>query len=168
MDRGNVFSFQSEVLDFVTTPVKLIFVTYPEIIVRHSMRKVQRVEYPLFTEVDVSHERFEGLIKDISVRGCWLSIIAQSPTAFLSSIEVGQMLSISFALSGIYAPTILTGQVKSVQREGQKLLSERPSATSNLKFMTGSLALSRAFKKCFETAEKYYSTSSQPTACFNS
>jgi c-di-GMP-binding flagellar brake protein YcgR len=121
VERGNVFTFQSELLGFVTTPVKLIFVTYPEMIIRHSLRKVQRVDYPLFAEVDVNHERFEGLIKDISIRGCRLSIIAQPASQILPSIEVGQMLSVRCALSGIEAPTIITAQVKSVQREGQKI-----------------------------------------------
>jgi c-di-GMP-binding flagellar brake protein YcgR len=121
VDRGNVFAFQSELLGLVAVPVKLIFVTYPAIIVRHSLRKVQRVDYPLFAEVDVSRERFEGLIKDISVRGCRLSIIAQSSGQALPSIEVGQRLSIRCVLSGIDAPTIITGQVKSVQRENQKI-----------------------------------------------
>jgi c-di-GMP-binding flagellar brake protein YcgR len=121
VDRGNVFAFQSELLGFVTAPVKLIFVTYPTTIVRHSLRKVQRVECPLFAEVDVSRERFEGLIKDISVSGCRLSIITQSASEVLPNIEVGQMLSIHCALSGIEAPTIITGQVKSVQREGNRI-----------------------------------------------
>jgi c-di-GMP-binding flagellar brake protein YcgR len=121
VDRGNVFAFQSELLGFVTAPVKLIFVTYPTTIVRHSLRKVQRVDCPLFAEVDVSRERFEGLIKDISVRGCRLSIIARSASEVLPNIEVGQMLSIHCALSGIEAPTIITGQVKSVEKEGNKL-----------------------------------------------
>jgi c-di-GMP-binding flagellar brake protein YcgR len=121
VDRGNVFAFQSELLGSVTTPVKLIFVAYPEMIVRHKLRKVQRVDYPLFAEVDVKHERFEGLIKDISVRGCRLSIVAQPASQVLPSIEVGQMLSIRCALSGIDQPTTIAAQVKSVQRGDQRV-----------------------------------------------
>jgi c-di-GMP-binding flagellar brake protein YcgR len=121
VDRGNVFSFQSELLGFVTAPVKLIFVAYPEIIARHSLRKIQRVDYPLFAEVDVNHQLFEGLIKDISVRGCRLSIITQSASQVLPNIEVGQMLSIRCALLGVEEPTIIAGQVKSVQPESQKI-----------------------------------------------
>ena len=105
----------------MTAPVKLIFLTYPATIVRHSLRRSKRVDCPLFAEVDVSREPFEGLIKDISVSGCRLSIIARSASEVLPNIEVGQMLSIHCALSGIQAPTIITGQVKSVQKEGNKL-----------------------------------------------
>jgi len=121
VDRGNVFAFQSELLGFVAAPVKLIFVTYPTLIVRHSLRKVQRIDYPLFAEVDVNGEQFEALITDISVRGCRLSIIAQPANQVLPGIKVDQMLSIQCALEGIEAPIIITGQVKNFQRDGQKI-----------------------------------------------
>jgi len=121
VDRGNVFAFQSELLGFVTDPVKLIFVEYPATIVRHSLRKVQRVDYPLFAEVDVNDEQYEGLIKDISVRGCRLSIIAQSPKQVLPSIDLDQMLTVRCTLPGIEVPTVITGQVKSFYWEGQRI-----------------------------------------------
>jgi hypothetical protein len=121
VDRGNVFAFQSELLGFVTAPVELIFVAYPATIVRHSLRKVQRVDYPLFAEVDVNDEQFEGLITDISVRGCRLSIIAQSTSQVLPGIRVDQILSIRCALPGIEASTMITGQVKNFQRDGQRI-----------------------------------------------
>jgi c-di-GMP-binding flagellar brake protein YcgR len=121
VDRGNVFAFQSELLGFVAAPVKLIFVTYPTLIVRHSLRKVQRIDYPLFAEVDINGEQFEALITDISVRGCRLSIIAQPASQVLPGIKVDQMLSIQCALEGIEAPIIITGQVKNFQRDGEKI-----------------------------------------------
>lgn len=121
VDRGNVFAFQAELLGFVAAPVKLIFVTYPTLIVRHSLRKVQRMDYPLFAEVDVNGEQFEALITDISVRGCRLSIIAQHAGQVLPGIKVDQMVSIQCALEGMEAPMIITGQVKNFQRDGLKI-----------------------------------------------
>ena len=66
VDKGNVFGFQSEMLGYTMEPVKLIFVAYPTIIARHSLRKGKRVFCSLLAEVDVNGERFEGLITDIS------------------------------------------------------------------------------------------------------
>jgi c-di-GMP-binding flagellar brake protein YcgR len=120
-DRGNVFAFQSELLGFVTAPVKLIFVAYPVTIVRHSLRKVQRVDYPLFAEVDINNEQFEGLIKDISARGCRLSIVASSSSQTLPSIKVEQTLSVRCTLPGMETETVFSGQVKSLHREDQRV-----------------------------------------------
>jgi c-di-GMP-binding flagellar brake protein YcgR len=121
VDRGNVFTFQSELLGIVTNPVKLIFVPYPEVILRHGLRKVQRVGYPLFAEVDVNHERFDGLIRDISIGGCRLSIIAKSDSQILPNIIVDQALSIHCTLPGIEEPAIITAQAKSVECESQSI-----------------------------------------------
>jgi c-di-GMP-binding flagellar brake protein YcgR len=101
----------------VTAPLKLIFVAYPATIVRHSLRKVQRVDYPLFAEVEINNEQFEGLIKDISARGCRLSIVANSASHALPSLRDNQMLSVRCALPGIETHITITGQVKSFDRK---------------------------------------------------
>jgi c-di-GMP-binding flagellar brake protein YcgR len=121
VDKGSVFGFQSELLGFITEPVKLIFVAYPTVIARHSLRKGNRVFCSLLAEVGVNEEKFEGLITDISGTGCCLSIMAQSAEQSFPSMRINQEFLIVCQLPGIDTPVEILGRVKNFQRETQRI-----------------------------------------------
>ncbi len=121
VDKGSVFGFQSEILGYTTEPVKLIFVAYPTVIARHSLRKGKRVFCSLLAEVDVDGQKFEGLITDISGTGCCLTITAQSAEQSLPGMRINQDFPIFLQLPGIETPVEIVGRVKNFQREAQRI-----------------------------------------------
>jgi c-di-GMP-binding flagellar brake protein YcgR len=121
IDKGNVFGFQSEILGFITEPVKLIFVAYPSVIARHNLRKGKRVACSLLAEADVDGEKFEGLITDISETGCCLSITPQMAEQSFPSMRINQAFLIHCQMPGIEAPVEIEGRVKNFQRDTQRV-----------------------------------------------
>jgi len=99
----------------------LIFVSYPSMISRHSLRKAARVACSLLAETEVVGEKFEGIITDISEAGCCLSITAQTAEQSFPSMRVDQAFLIRCQLPGIEDPREIVGKVKNFQRQAQRV-----------------------------------------------
>jgi c-di-GMP-binding flagellar brake protein YcgR len=121
MDKGNVFTFRTELLGFITEPVKLIFLAYPSEITRQNLRNVARTSCSLIAEVDVNGEKFEGIITDISETGGRISITAQWADQLLPAMRINQAFLILCRLPGIEDPVEIVGQVRNFQSEIQRI-----------------------------------------------
>jgi c-di-GMP-binding flagellar brake protein YcgR len=121
VDKGNVFRFQSEILGYITEPAKLIFVAYPIVIARHSLRKGKRVSCSILATVEVNGEQFEGVVTDISATGYCVSITEQSTERPLPSLKINQEFRTFCRLPGSEAQVEVVGRVRNFQRETQRV-----------------------------------------------
>ncbi len=71
--NGAVYGFQSASLGSVTSPDRLLFVSYPSIVAEQSLRSVPRTTCVLPGSLTIDDEEVPGQILDMSVRGLRLA-----------------------------------------------------------------------------------------------
>ncbi len=130
---GNVFAFQSEVIDVVKEPYQLVFVTYPSVIARHSLRNSKRLHCylpaalcPQQTKLHVDKDVilddvYDGIIVDISHSGCNFEMIAESSEQRLPDMEINEPVILYLTLPGSPERKELKGHVKRIQRDTRRL-----------------------------------------------
>ncbi len=129
---GNVFAFQSEVIDVIKEPYQLIFVTYPSVIARHSLRNSKRLHCylpaalcPLQTKIPVNrsvlHDVYDGIIVDISHTGCNFEMLAETSRQRLPEMEINENVILYLTLPGSPEKKEIKGRVKRIQRDTERL-----------------------------------------------
>ncbi|OQW35780.1 MAG: hypothetical protein A4E19_16150 [Nitrospira sp. SG-bin1] len=127
---GKLVGYRSEIRDFMTSPVPLLFVAYPKAVEEMHLRKHLRVptnEPILLMRAD--HESasdsvlptsnyFGGLLKDLSGGGCSVALVRRP--AWLCP---GATVRLEFELPGLGHITNLTGMVKNADtRDGSEMI----------------------------------------------
>lgn len=130
VDNGSVFGFQSELLGVATEPVRLLFLGYPELIARHSLRATKRVGCCLPADLLIDHlkqkdfapEAFQGgVVEDISESGCNYRMIRDFPDVPLPTILVGDEVTLSLRLPGSENEVQLRGDVRRIERDARRV-----------------------------------------------
>lgn len=71
LHAGAIFAFQSHMLGVVEKPVRLVFLSYPQIVSRQELRHEERMECYLNAAADLGGGQvINGAILDISASGC--------------------------------------------------------------------------------------------------
>lgn len=68
--HGQVYAFQTEVLNYTTDPIDLWTLALPESITKYEMRDYQRITCFIPAQIKQDQAQHEGVIKDISKKGC--------------------------------------------------------------------------------------------------
>ncbi len=120
---GVVYGFRSHVTHRLVSPARLLFLSYPENIERHELRKHQRVEcnIPTGVKIDNGQNSFEGIMADISTGGCRVIFLATSEIIH-EQIHPGTTIDLSFELMGIGGVKTLKGTIKSCNAEETKFM----------------------------------------------
>ncbi|HYA42245.1 MAG TPA: flagellar brake protein [Syntrophobacteraceae bacterium] len=114
---GNVYGFNSTILNFIQKPVLLVFLTYPATVEKVNLRQSQRVECRFPAKVWKGNGVLRAVIVDISLGGCRVCI--DSGESGFSSFNVGQTVELSFHLAGIQEEQVTEGSVKNLRMDGQ-------------------------------------------------
>jgi c-di-GMP-binding flagellar brake protein YcgR len=97
LNDGTLFSFQSQILDTITKPVPLMFISYPKVVSRQDIRRDKRADCFLPSSALVREKAYEGAILNISRSGCLF--VADNPGQNgLSKVDEEEKLKISFRL----------------------------------------------------------------------
>lgn len=131
LNGGNIYGFRSDVIGVSNHPFKLIFIEFPAIITRQSLRKNTRVECSLPAELcsmaamnkgiiisDIVHS---GIVSDISLSGCGFTMGILSPGQRFPDIKLNESVTLSLQLPGIEKTFELSGEVRRTQRDVQKM-----------------------------------------------
>lgn len=123
---GKLIGYRSEIRDLITSPVSLLFVSYPKAVEEMHLRKHLRVssnEPILFMRTGPKQsgesplptgDYCGGLLKDLSEGGCSVALVSRP--AWLGQ---GSIVRLEFELPGLGHITNLTGVVKNVDaRQG--------------------------------------------------
>ena len=130
ISNGSVFGFQSELLGVANDPVRLLFLRYPKLIARHSLRKSRRVGCYLPADLVINHvteeapvpETFRGgIVEDISELGCNYCMIKDFPDMPFPTIEVGETVTLSLLLPGTENEVQLRGSVRRIERDVRRI-----------------------------------------------
>lgn len=92
--HGCIYSFQSDVINQVSTPVRLLFLSYPAVVSKTDLRRAPRFPTGVPAEVFLAGKRIPAVVADISQAGC--KVLVKGSLAKLAS---GDRLSVSFLFS---------------------------------------------------------------------
>jgi hypothetical protein len=127
INNGDIFAFQSEIMESSSSP-RLIFVTYPKLVVRHSLRGSRRVICNLPAELtkdlnptDIVPEVLCGIVSDVSVSGCGFEMTRSSSSYGLPDVTVDEPVNLRIRLPGFEQWMEFSGNVKRIQRDGKRL-----------------------------------------------
>ena len=123
---GDVLGFQSELLGTINEPVRLLFVAYPTLIARRSLRSSKRVECYLPADLNIDRAKSgdivrEGIVTDISGTGCNLNMVKESPDQVLPDVRVNDPVILHLQLPGMESRIELSGRIRNIQRDSQKI-----------------------------------------------
>ncbi len=128
--NGNVFGFQSELLGVTNDPVRLLFLRYPKLIARHSLRSSRRIGCCLPADLVIDHvksadsapEAFQGgIVEDISESGCNYCMIKDFPDLPFPDVDVGDAVTLSLRLPGAENEVRLLGDIRRIERDARRI-----------------------------------------------
>ena len=115
--KGTVFGFQSELIEDLYTPLKLLFVEYPEIIENHNLRSMERVDCYLHTKVKIKEEEIEGIILDINKKGCCCVFKG----TVKSNFQIDEVITLRYQFPQIEDEQLTLGKVKSIKKDKKQI-----------------------------------------------
>jgi c-di-GMP-binding flagellar brake protein YcgR len=130
MHEGTVYGFQTQILNTITEPARLLFIEYPKVIEEHSLRSSQRidcylpckfrltsqVENDAGEQVDTENE-VDGVVVDLSNVGCRGTFDSSGAESNLLNTKKETAISISIQLPGVSDDVNLSGVVKSLHSD---------------------------------------------------
>jgi hypothetical protein len=130
---GDIFAFQSEVVGVTTESPRLIFISYPPLVVRRSLRGSRRVLCYLPAELIKEQHRgrgifvelaYRGIISDISLSGCGFDMMkgsADDADGVLPEVAQNEMVKLRIEFPGLENKIELSGEIRRTLREGRRL-----------------------------------------------
>jgi len=117
--KGTVFGFQSKLIEAIFTPLRLLFIEYPNIIEHYNLRSQDRVDCFLPAKIKIKEEEKHGLILDISKKGCRYRIKALKDEG-LPSIQLDEQITLRCQFPGIEDEQVFSGKVRNINRDKEE------------------------------------------------
>jgi len=140
---GTVYGFQANLIEAVTSPERLMFVTFPDAMASHNLRVCRRIECFLPAKVVLNQTEHHGIVIDLNDIGCRFSTsLAGKET--LSDDIVGDV-TISLLLPGLEKELKLAGTPRNIDRNdktisiGIKFLDADDETKNRIRDYIGSL-----------------------------
>lgn len=100
---GNIYGFRSSVITSVSKPSLIVFLSFPEAIENHSLRKKERVPCNIPVKAKVLTTEVNGVILDLSAEGCKFGMkVSKNDVARL--FQVDDDITIFLPFLGIEGP----------------------------------------------------------------
>ncbi len=119
--KGTVFGFQSEFVEDIYTPLKLLFVKYPEIIEEHNLRSRERINCFLPIKIKIKSEEKDGVIIDINKGGCCCVFKRAVKDKELLSVQIDEQITLRCQFPQIEDEQVVLGKVKSIRRDKKQM-----------------------------------------------
>jgi hypothetical protein len=108
---GTTYGFEATVLGTTTVPAKLLFLSYPDVIVEQDQRETPRVSCHIPATAIVNQTRLNGIITDMNHNGCRFVVrIPANITPY--QVRILTDVNLFFALHGIDGSEELLGVVR--------------------------------------------------------
>lgn len=118
---GTVYAFQSKIIEAVSRPFKLVFIEYPKIIEKHELRSFKRAKCFFPTRIGFENKFCNGLVVDISRRGCKCQIQLISGEKY-PGFRVDESISLACKFPGIKGDVAIKGTLRNLKRNKQEII----------------------------------------------
>ncbi|NIA09116.1 MAG: hypothetical protein GWP10_05010 [Nitrospiraceae bacterium] len=119
--KGTVFGFQSELIEEMYVPLRLLFIKYPVIIEEHNLRVQKRIDCFLPIKIKFKDKIKEGIILDISEGGCCCVSKKAATDKELISVQIDEEVTLKCQFPGIEGEQAISGKVKTIKRDKQQM-----------------------------------------------
>jgi hypothetical protein len=116
---GTVYGFQANLIEAVTSPERLMFVTFPDEMASHNLRLRRRIECFLPANVTINQTEYDGIVIDLNDIGCRFSTSLAGKETLAGDI-VGDV-TISLLLPGSEKELKLAGTPRNIDRNGKTI-----------------------------------------------
>jgi hypothetical protein len=117
---GTVYGFESTVLNHITSPASLIFISYPRDIQRVDLREHHRIDCYIPGYLHWKNQEYGGMILDLSITGCRFSMIQVDQQQF-PSLDIGDQVLLKFIIPGSESVQTLTGKIQNVAHDAKRM-----------------------------------------------
>jgi len=121
LHKGSVFGFKSELIEDIYTPLKLLFLEYPEIIEVHNLRSGPRIDCVLPVRIKINDEERTGIISDINKEGCCCVAKKTEEDKNLSSVQIDEQVTLMCQFPQVDGERALLGKVKNIRRDSKQM-----------------------------------------------
>lgn len=97
VSKGNVYGFRSNTLNAITTPSSLLFIAYPDVIEKITLRETSRMECNIDGVLESIDDKHDCIVVNVSESGCRISARAGTRDP-LTQTKVGETMAISMTL----------------------------------------------------------------------
>jgi hypothetical protein len=123
---GDEIGLRSELLGTTSYPARLLFIAYPTVIARRSLRLSRRIECYLPADLNIDTVKsgdlvWDGIISDISSTGCNFNMVKGLRRQLLPDLKINDTIILSLQLPGMENRIELSGIVKNIQRDSQRM-----------------------------------------------
>jgi len=115
---GAVYGFKSSILNRITRPALILFISYPRSIEVMNLRRTTRLHCLLPASAKVYKQELEGVILDISAEGCRL-YLESFGSQELPAFRIEQAIIVSLELAGIAGQQIANGKVQNFRQDSR-------------------------------------------------
>lgn len=118
---GTVYGFRSKILGYSLDPLKLLFLSFPDVVEDKNLRKNPRLRCFLPVEVGVDDHIYVGVVMDISPGGYQL-VLKRVENPSLPDLAVDNDIVIRTKLLGEQAAESFPGKIRSIKMEEDKVI----------------------------------------------
>ena len=122
LHKGSVFGFKSELIEDIYTPLKLLFLEYPEIIEVHNLRSGQRIDCVLPVRIKINDEERNGIISDINKEGCRCVAKKTEEDKELSSVQIDEQVTLMCQFPRVEGERTIIGKVRNIRRDKKQMI----------------------------------------------
>jgi len=121
MYEGTIFGFMTRVLNAVASPAPLFFLSYPDEMEKHELRKNLRIDCSIPVDIHKDNKiDYNGVITDLSSDGC-LVTMGDNSRQMPSNIEIDDVFKVSSDMLGIPKDKAIQCIVKNQRQDAKKL-----------------------------------------------
>ena len=123
--RGSVYGFKAAVLNIISNPARLVFISYPKEIEEHNVRASSRFDCVLPAEGIFEGTSTELIITDISTNGCRCVIMT---ALVLNKKKLHEVLNMDSAMEldlqfpGMKEKLRLSGVIKNINKDSEEIM----------------------------------------------
>ncbi len=115
ISNGTVYAFQSRVIEYISSPLRLLFIEYPRIVEHHELRGQKRIICHLPARIIVGETENAGCIFDISKKGCRI-ILHRNKNSSLIKAEVKKEVTLKCVFPGSNEVIYISGRIQNLKK----------------------------------------------------
>lgn len=124
MDRGVALGFESEVLETVSRPDRMIFLSYPDIVTPEYLRANSRIDCFLPGQLLLGTKTMTGVITDLSVGGCLWRIKSPRPeeqAMLFTALDRAMGLQLQLKLPSAEKAILIKGKLRNIRKDDARI-----------------------------------------------
>ena len=122
--RGKVFGFQTDLIEDLFVPLKLIFLRYPNVIAEHNIRSNERLNcyIPVMIRISEKENYTDGILIDLSEGGCCCTYSKSGKSKISTSLQIDEQVTLKIYFPQVEREQKIMGMIKNIREDKQNTI----------------------------------------------